>query len=91
MPEKESVPESLVKSAFRSLLRVAFVFEPLAPTAVIVSTNRQLHRFKKHGPAGVSKTKTERLSKFHYRINVIGMYTIDLDSLFTSQKSRFRR
>ena len=46
MTQEESVSESLIDSAIRVLLRVAFVFEPLAPTAITVLMNQQLHRFK---------------------------------------------
>ena len=46
MTEEESVSESLIESAVRVLLRVVFVFEPLAPTAITILMNQQLHRFK---------------------------------------------
>src|SRR5208283_4730413 len=96
MTEEESVSESLIESAVRVLLRVVFVFEPLAPTAIIILMNQQLHRFKETGAIGNYKTKTKRLGKFHYLIEVdldlTGMQAIHLlGNLFPKQLSRFRR
>ncbi len=96
MTEEESVSESLIGSAVRVLLRVVFVFEPLAPTAITILMNQQLHRFKEAGAIGNYKTKTKRLGKYHYRIeidlDVTGMQAIHLlANLFPKQLSRFRR
>jgi len=96
MTEEESVSESLIGIAVRVLLRVIFVFEPLAPTAITILMNQQLHRFKEAGAIGNYKTKTKRLGKFHYRIEVdldlTGMQSIHLlANLFPKQSSRFRR
>ena len=96
MTEEESVSESLIGSAIRILLRVIFVFEPLAPTAITILMNQQLHRFKETGAIGEYKTKTKRLGKFHYRIEInldlTGMQAIHLlGNLFPKQLSRFRR
>jgi len=96
MTEGESVSESVVESAVRVLLRVAFVFEPLAPTAITVLMNQQLHKFKAAGAIGEYKTKTKRLGKFHYRIEIdldlTGMQAVHLlANLFPKQLSRFRR
>ena len=96
MTQEESISESLIESAVRVLLRVAFAFEPLAPTAITVLMNQQLHRFKEAGAIGNYKTKTKRLGKFHYRIEIDldlnGMQTIHLlGNLFPKQLSRFRR
>ena len=96
MTEEESVSESLIESAVRVLLRVVFVFEPLAPTAITILMNQQLHRFKEAGAIGNYKTKTKRLGKFHYRIEIdldlTGMQAIHLlANLFPKQLSRFRR
>ena len=96
MTEEETVSESLIESAIRVLLRVVFVFEPLAPTAITVLMNQQLHKFKKAGAIGKYKTKTKRLGKFHYRIEIdldlTGMQAIHLlANLFPKQLSRFRR
>jgi hypothetical protein len=96
MTNEVSVSESLVESATRVLLRVAFAFEPLAPTAITVLMNQQLHRFKESGAIGNYKTKTKRLGKYHYRIelnlDVTGMQTVHLlANLFPNQLNRFRR
>ena len=96
MTEEESVSESLIESAVRVLLRVVFVFEPLAPTAITVLMNQQLNRFKEGGAIGDYKTHTKRLGKYHYRIeidlDVTGMQAIHLlGNLFPTQLSRFRR
>jgi hypothetical protein len=96
MTKEESVSESVIGSAIRVLLRVVFVFEPLAPTAITVLMNQQLHRFKEAGAIGDYKTKAKRLGKFHYRIEVdldlTGMQSIHLlANLFPKQSSRFRR
>ena len=96
MTKEESVSESLIGSAFRVLLRVIFVFEPLAPTAITILMNQQLHKFKDAGRIGNYKTKTKRLGKFHYRIEIdldlTGMQAVHLlANLFPKQLSSFRR
>lgn len=96
MTQEESVSESFIGSVIRVLLRVAFAFEPLAPTAITVLMNQQLHRFKEAGAIGNYKTRTKRLGKFHYRIEInldlTGMQAIHLlGNLFPSQFKRFRR
>ncbi len=93
---QESVSESLIDSAVRVLIRVAFAFEPLAPTAITVIMNQQLHRFKEGGLIGDYKTHTKRLGKFHYRIQIdldlTGMQAVHLlTNLFPNRLSRFRR
>ena len=96
MTNEESVSESLVGSAVRVLMRVAFIFEPLAPTAITVLINQQLHRFKEAGAIGDYKTRTKRLGKYHYRIvmnlDLTGMQAAHLlGNVFPKQISRFRR
>lgn len=96
MTNEESVSESLIDSAVRVLMRVAFVFEPLAPTAITVLMNRELHRFKEAGEIGNYKAHTKRLGKYHYRItmdlDLTGMQAVHLlGNLFPKQLSRFRR
>ena len=96
MTNEESVSESLISSAVRVLMRVAFVFEPLAPTAITALMNQQLHRFKEAGAISKYKTHTKRLGKYHYRIE-INLDLTDkqaihlLGNLFPKQLSRFRR
>jgi hypothetical protein len=96
MTNRESVTESLIESATRVLFRVIFVFEPLAPTAITVLMNQQLHRFKEAGAIGDYKTKTKRLGRYHYRIvinlDLTGMQALHLlGNLFPKQLNRFRR
>ena len=96
MTAEESVSETLVGSAVRVLLRVAFAFEPLAPTAITVIMNQQLHRYKEGGIVSDYKTHTKRLGKYHYRMEIdldlTGMQAVHLlGNLFPKQLSRFRR
>ena len=93
---QNSVSQSLVTSVTRVLLRVALRFEPLAPTAIVVLVNQQLHRYKEAGMIGNYKTHAKRLGKFHYRIQIdldmTGIQTLHLlSNLFPNQFSRFRR
>ncbi len=96
MTQGESISESLIESATKVLLRVAFAFEPLAPTAIVVLVNQQLHRYKDAGAIDDYKTKAKRLGRYHYRIevdlDVTGMQTIHLlGNLFPRQLNRYRR
>ena len=96
MTQEESISQSLIESAVRVLLRVAFTFEPLAPTAITVLVNQQLHKYKDAGAIGDYKTKAKRLGKFHYLIevdlDVTGMQALHLlANLFPKQLSGFRR
>jgi len=96
MTKEESVSELFVESAISVLMRVIFVFEPLAPRAITILVNQQMHRFKDKGAIGDYKTKTKRLGKFHYRIEInselTGMQATHLlGNLFPKQLSRFRR
>ena len=96
MTNEETVSESLISSAIRVLMRVAFVFEPLAPTAITALMNQQLHRYKQAGIIGEYKAHTKRLGKYHYRIvmdlDLTGMQAVHLlSNLFPKQLSRFRR
>jgi hypothetical protein len=96
MTKEQSISESLIASAVRVLLRVALAFEPLAPTAITVLMNQQLHRYKEAGAIDKYRTKTRRLGRFHYRIeidlDVTGMQALHLlGNIFPNQLSRFRR
>jgi hypothetical protein len=96
MTKEESVAESLFESAVRVLLRVALAFEPLAPTAITILVNQNLHKFKTSGAICDYKTHAVRLGKFHYRIEVdldlTGMQAVHLlGNLFPRQLNGFRR
>lgn len=96
MIQKQSVLRDLVSSGTRVLLKVAFAFEPLAPTAITVLMNQQLRRYKESRVIGNYKTRTKRLGKYHYRIeldmDLTGMQATHLlANLFPKQLGRFRR
>ena len=96
MTQRETLLESLVGNAVRVLVRVAFAFEPLAPAAITVLMNQQLHRYKEGGIVSRYKTHTKRLGRYHYRIEIC----LDLTdrqavhlagNLFPKQLNSFRR
>jgi hypothetical protein len=94
--EKESISESLIESSLKVLLRAVFIFEPLAPTAITLLTNRQMAKFKNRGIIGKYKTVTKRLGRFHYRIQIeldlTGPQVVHLlTNMFPNQLSVFRR
>jgi len=96
MVQRESVYGSLTGSAVRVLLRVAFAFEPLAPTAITVYMNQQLHRYREGGVVGGYKVHTKRLGRYHYRIEMdlelTGMQAMHLlGNVFPKQLSRYGR
>ncbi len=93
---RASISESLIGSAIRVLFRTALVFEPLAPTAITLLINQQLHRFRDAEVIGKYKTHTKRLGKFHYRIEIdlelTGKQAVHLFSnIFPQQLYRYRR
>jgi hypothetical protein len=92
----ETISESLIESAVRVMLRLAFRFEPLAPTAIALVMHEQLHRYRDGGIISDYKTHTKRLGKYHYRIEidleVTGMQAAHLlANIFPKQLSRYRR
>ncbi len=83
-------------SIARVLLKVAFVFEPLAPTAITVLLNQQLHRYHEGGIIGDYKAHTKRLGKYHYCIeldlDLTGKQAMHLlGNIFPEQLSGLRR
>ena len=96
MTQNETVTDSLIESAVRVLLRVAFRFEPLAPTVISLLMNQQLHRYRDAGIVSDYKTHTKRLGKYHYRIEmdleVTGMQAVHLlANIFPKQLNSYRR
>ena len=96
MVQKQSVLSDLVTSATKVLFKVAFSFEPLAPAAITVFMNQQLRRYKDGRVIGDYKTRTKRLGKYHYRIeldmDLTGMQATHLlANFFPKQLRRFRR
>jgi hypothetical protein len=78
------------------LVRVAFAFEPLAPTAISFYLGRRLNELKEEGVISDYKSRTQRLGKFHYRIEIEldvnsrqALYT--LNDLFPNQLNGVRR
>jgi hypothetical protein len=65
-----SIPEILYRSAFRVFTKIAFRFEPLAPTAITFFANQQLRHLQESGKIGNYNAKTRRIGKFHYIIEV---------------------
>jgi hypothetical protein len=55
---------------FNFLFRIAFAFEPLAPTAISYFLSRNLRDWKQQGLISDYKTHSQRLGKFHYKVIV---------------------
>jgi hypothetical protein len=94
--EQESISESFISSSLKVLLRAVFIFEPLAPTAITLLTNRQMAKFKNSGVIGKYKTVTKRLGRFHYRIQIeldlTGLQAVHLlSNMFPNQLNGVRR
>jgi hypothetical protein len=78
------------------LVRVVFVFEPLAPQAISYYLRRSLNEWKRHGLVSDYKTRVRRLGKYHYRIEidmgVTGKQAVHiLSDLYPSQLGSVRR
>ena len=52
------------------LVRIVFVFEPLAPQAISYYLRRSLGEWKKHGLVSDYKTRVRRLGKYHYTVEI---------------------
>jgi len=55
---------------FKTISKIAFAFEPLAPRAISYFLSRELNKLKKQGIFQRVQTKTKRLGKFHYLIEI---------------------
>lgn len=55
---------------FKTISKIAFSFEPLAPRAISYFLSRELNKLKNQGLFHRVKTKTKRLGKFHYLIEI---------------------
>ena len=62
--------ERIGQTFFSLMIRLAFVFEPLAPQAISYYLKRRLKEWKKQGFISDFETKIRRLGKFHYKIEV---------------------
>ena len=54
----------------RLLVRVAFVFEPVTPRLVSYYIGRTMKKWKQRNLILDYKTRTKRLGKFHYKIQI---------------------
>jgi hypothetical protein len=55
---------------FNVFLRFAFFLEPLAPPAISYLISQRLDNLRQRGLISDYKTKTRRLGKFHYKVEV---------------------
>ena len=81
---------------FSFMVRVAFIFEPLAPRLIVYYLSQRLKEWKKQGLISEFETKTRRLGKFHYKIEVDLDVTQEqarhvLDDLLPNQPRSVRR
>jgi len=67
------------------LVRVAFIFEPLSPRFISFFLGRKLKEWKNKRLIDDYNTKTERIGKFHYKIDM------DLDLTPEQAKSILRK
>jgi hypothetical protein len=93
---EESISESFMGAVVRVFTKIALEFEPLAPTAINLIVNRQMHHYKQRGIVTNYKTHTKRLGKYHYKIemdlDLTGRQAFHLlGNLFPKQFMRFRR
>jgi len=81
---------------FSLIVKVAFVFEPLAPRVIFYYLTQRLKEWKKQGLISEFQTKIRRLGKFHYKIevdlDVTSKQTLHvLDDILPSQLKSVRR
>ena len=70
---------------FSFLVRVAFIFEPVSPRFFSFLLGRKLKEWKNKRLIDDYNTKTERIGKFHYKIDM------DLDLTQEQAKSILRK
>src|SRR4030042_6810653 len=68
--EANNVSSRVSERLFSVFLRLAFAFEPLAPRAISYLLNRRLSQLKTQGLISEYNTRTVRLGKFHYKIEI---------------------
>jgi hypothetical protein len=81
---------------FGRLIEFILVFEPLAPQAISYYMRRRLSEWKQQGLISGYETRTRRLGKFHYKIEVdldlTAKQTLHaLGELFPNQLENVRR
>ena len=52
------------------LMKVAFVFEPIASPFITLYVKRTLGKLKENGKLDKYRVKTKRMKKFHYKIDL---------------------
>ena len=68
--EENSIAGLVSQRLFGLLVRAAFVFEPLAPRAISYYLTRRLSELKRQGLILDYKTRTRRIGKFCYKIQI---------------------
>jgi hypothetical protein len=62
---------SVGERLFRRLIEFILVLEPLAPRAISYYMRRRLGEWKQQGLISGYKTRTQRLGKFHYKVEMV--------------------
>jgi hypothetical protein len=52
------------------MVRLAFIFEPVAPSIISIYLKGRLNEMRREGLIDDYKTRTKRLGKFHYKIEI---------------------
>jgi hypothetical protein len=52
------------------MVKVVFIFEPLAPRLISYYLGQRLKEWREQGQVSEFETRTKRLGKFHYKIEV---------------------
>ena len=64
------VEDRMSSRLFSLLVRFGFVFEPISPRFISFFLGRKLKEWKNKRLIGDYKTKTRRIGKFHYKIDM---------------------
>jgi hypothetical protein len=82
---KLMVEDRMSSRLFSLLVRFGFVFEPISPRFISFFLGRKLKEWKNKRLIDDYKTKTRRIGKFHYKIDM------DLDLTPEQAKSMLRK
>jgi hypothetical protein len=82
---KLMVEDRMSSRLFSLLVRFGFVFEPISPRFISFFLGRRLKEWKNKRLIDDYKTKTRRIGKFHYKIDM------DLDLTPEQAKSMLRK
>ena len=64
------VEDRMSSRLFSLLVRFGFVFEPISPRFISFFLGRKLKEWKNKRLIGDYKTRTRRIGKFHYKIDM---------------------